>query len=90
MFLALTWKYGKSMKKFLLALPLSIFLSACGAPSVEDLVEDPELFSQVTKECKQLMMQGKDAQIEKCENAQQAGVKMAENMMKAMVKKLTE
>jgi len=76
------------MKKLLLALPLTLLLSACGAPSVDDLIEDPELFNKITSECQQLMMQGKDVDTEECENARLAAVEMADNLMKGVMKQL--
>ena len=78
------------MKKLLLAVPLALFLTACGAPSVDDLIEDPELFSEVTSECQQLMMQGKDVDTEECKNARLAAVKMADNLMKGMMKQFAQ
>ncbi|MEI8649615.1 EexN family lipoprotein [Paraglaciecola sp. Hal342] len=48
------------MKKLLVLLPLVFGLSACGTPSVEDLVDDPELLSEVLEECTSKLMKGED------------------------------
>lgn len=41
----------------------SSMLAACGAPSVEDFMDDPDLLAETLKECK-----AKDSS-EKCKNA---------------------
>jgi hypothetical protein len=74
------------MRKMLFTLPLVLLLTACGTPSVEDLIEDPELFAEITQECTTMMMQGKDTNTEKCKNAQLAQKKMVENMTKGIMK----
>ena len=74
------------MKKNLLALPLVLLLTACSDPSVEDLIEDPELLGEIYQECQLKQMQGKDTNTEKCNNAKVAMQKMAKNMMKGMTK----
>jgi uncharacterized protein YcfL len=74
------------MKKVLFVVPFALLLTACGTPSVEDLIEDQELFAEITQECSTLMMQGKDTNTEECKNAQLAQKKMVENMTKALMK----
>ena len=75
------------MNKVLLAIPFALLLTACGAPSVDDLVEDPALLGEVIVECAELMTQGKDFDTEECKNAQLAQMKMVENMTKGLMKK---
>lgn len=72
------------MKKILLLSSSIFLLTACGTPTVEDLIEDPQLLAEVTMECQTLMAQGKDTNIEKCQNAQKAALKMSKNMMKGL------
>ena len=74
------------MKKLLAAIPVTVLLTACGAPSVEDLIEDPELLGKIIQECTMKMAQGKDSDSEECKNAAEAQKKMAGNMMKGMMK----
>ena len=74
------------MKKLLLAVPFTVLLTACGPASVEDLMEDPELLGKVMQECTMKMAQGKDSDSEECKNAAEAQKKMANNMMKGMMK----
>lgn len=71
-----------TIKKVILTTSLIGLLTACGAPSVEDLIEDPELLIKISQECQMLTMQGKDANTEECNNAKEAGVQMSKNMMK--------
>ena len=70
------------MKKVLLVIPFTILLTACGVASVDELIEDPQLFAEVTQECGVLSMQGKDINIEKCQNAVKAQKKMVGNVLK--------
>lgn len=72
------------MKKILLITPLIAVLTACGAPTAEDLVEDPAKLGEIMAECNMLMMQGKDTKTEECINAKKATQIMAKNMMKGM------
>ena len=74
------------MKKTVFIIPLVTMLTACGAPSVEDLMEDPELLGEITLECNTLMAQGKDTKTEECINARKAMTQMSKNMMKGMMK----
>ncbi len=63
---------------------LCLGLAACGEPSVEDLMEDPDKLAEVTQECMSKMMQGQEAQGEVCKNAMEAQKRMMGNMMKGM------
>jgi len=72
-------------KKILLIAASALMLSACGTPTVEELVDDPQLLSEVLEECRTLMMQGKAGDYEKCTNAQTATVKMTQNMVKGFL-----
>lgn len=72
------------MKKSLLILPLALILTACGAPSVEDLIEDQELLSEITVKCNTLLAQGKDTKTEECINAKKAMMQMSKNIMKGL------
>ena len=75
------------MKRLFLGLPLAaLLLTGCGAPSVEDLIEDPEKLAEVSQNCAELMMQGKDVDTEECRNAAEAQKKMAGNMLNGMMK----
>ena len=76
------------MRKLVFIIPLVTLISACGAPSVDDLIEDPELLTEITLECNTLMAQGKDTQTETCINATKAMTQMAKNMMKGINKRV--
>jgi hypothetical protein len=69
------------MKKTLLAIPFALLLTACGTPSVDDLIEDPELLRKIMRECGLLMMQGEDYDTEECKNAKLAQKKMMNNLL---------
>ena len=73
------------MKKLLVAVPFSVLLTACGAPSVEDLVEDPKLLIEVSQQCAIKMAEGKDIDTEECRNAIKANQQMAEAMLNGML-----
>lgn len=73
------------IKKILLIATSALMISACGTPSVKDLVEDPELLSEVLQECQTLMMQGKASDSEKCTNAQAATIKVTQNVVKGLL-----
>lgn len=74
------------MKKMLFIAPFALLLTACGTPTVEDLIEDQELLAEIIQECSTLMMQGKDTNTDECKNAQLAQKKMVENMTKGIMK----
>jgi len=78
------------MKKLFLALPFVCLITACGDPSVDDLIEDPELFGKVFQECIVKSAQGKEDDSEKCKSAAEAQKKMAKaiynNAMKSLKK----
>ena len=52
------------MKHIIFAITLTVLLTGCGTPSVEDLVEDPEMMLEISQECQMLTMQGKDTNTE--------------------------
>jgi len=72
------------MKHIIFAITLTVLLAGCGTPSVEDLVEDPEMMLEISQECQMLTMQGKDTNTEECNNAKKAAAQMAKNMMKGL------
>jgi len=72
------------MKKLLVITATAFMLTACGAPSVDKLVENPELLMEISVKCQMMMAQGKETDTEECNNAREASAKMAENMMKGM------
>lgn len=74
------------MKKLVVALPFTLFLTSCGAPSVEELIENPEKLGKVIQECTLLMSQGKSTDTEECNNAIEAQKQMTGNMMKGLMK----
>lgn len=75
-----------SNEKIILPSALALFLSACGDPTVEDLLEDPAKLSEISQKCQMLMAQDKDTNTEECKNAKKAGEQMAKNLMKGMTK----
>ena len=66
----------------------TLMLAGCGAPSVDDLVEDPEKLAEVQVECAELLAKGEDVNSEKCRNAlaaaAQAGRDAVEGLMEGM------
>ena len=76
------------MKKLLFVAPFAFFLGACGAPSVEHLMENPEKLQQVAVECMEMMAQGKDIDTEACNNAAEAQSRMSENIMRGLLDQL--
>ena len=69
------------MYRALLLTSFTLLLAACGPPSVEDFMEDPELLAEIAEECQLEIAQGKPKS-EQCRNAQKAAETMAENLMK--------
>jgi len=65
------------MKQLLLALPFMFLITACGAPSVEDFMDDPELLGKTFQECMVEAAKGKEDESEKCKNATEAQKKIA-------------
>jgi hypothetical protein len=53
-------------------------------------VKDQNKLAEVTKECMDLAVQGKDANTEKCKNAAEAQKQVAEAMAKDMMKQLQQ
>ncbi|GAA4094911.1 EexN family lipoprotein [Zhongshania borealis] len=76
------------MKKVLLALPIALALTACGSPSVEDFIENPEKLQAALEKCNMLVAQGKDADTEECNNAQTATQKMMNNVINNTMKQM--
>ena len=76
------------MKKIFLALPFVFLITACGDPSVDDLIEDPELLGKVFQECMVKSAQGKVDDSEKCKNAAEAQKKMARAIYNNAIKSL--
>ena len=60
-------------------------LTACGTPSVEAFIDDPEMLAETLQECQMDRMQGKDTDEEKCQNAQQAAMTMGNNLFKSLI-----
>lgn len=76
------------MKKAILAMSMAILLTACGAPSVDELIENPEKLAEVTADCNMLMAQGKDTDTDECNNAAEATKQMMNNMMNGVMKQM--
>ncbi len=76
------------MKKLFLALPFVCLITACGDPSVDDLIEDPELLGKVFQECIAKSAQGKEDDSGKCKNAVEAQKKMAKAIYNNAIKSL--
>jgi hypothetical protein len=74
------------MKKLLVLALFSTLLTACGTPTVEDFIEDPELLGETLGECAMNMAQGKNSDTEECTNAMKAQNKMSQNMINGMMK----
>ena len=62
-----------------------MMLAGCGAPSVDDLVKDPEKLAEVQAECAELIANGEDASSEKCRNALAAAAKMGRNAVEGLM-----
>lgn len=57
------------MKKLLVFVVAVLGLTACSAPSVDDLMEDPKLLAKVIDRCEKLLDEGKEIDSEECQNA---------------------
>ena len=68
------------MNKIVLGFALTALMSACGAPSVQDFVDDPELLGDTMTECMTEKAQGQTV-TERCRNAQKATERMGRNLM---------
>ncbi len=66
------------MKK-ILVLGSVLWLSACSAPSVDDLVEDTKLLAKIVERCDKLMEEGKSTDTAECRNAIAASKKLILN-----------
>lgn len=56
------------MKKITL-IALTLVLSACSSPSVEDLMDDPKLLVKIMEKCERLNAQEKNIDTDECNNA---------------------
>jgi len=74
------------MKKLLLV-PFVCLISACSAPSVEDLMDDPELLSKSYQECIVKTAKGEE-ETETCKNVNEAQKKMGEALLKNLKKQM--
>ena len=74
------------MKRIFLAVPMILMLTGCGAPSVEDLIENQDKLAEISQECNLLIAQGKSVDTEECRNAAEAQQKMAGNLLNGMMK----
>jgi len=76
--------------KNLCRLPLMIvLLTACGTPSVEDLVADPDLLADMASECASMAFKGESIDTEACHNVAEAQMKTigsTKNMLNEQVK----
>ena len=68
------------MNKLLLVVPAFVLLAACGAPSVEDLMDDPKLLQQTALECAE-MKRSEAAEDQACINLSAAVSKSSKKMM---------
>ncbi|WP_428087999.1 EexN family lipoprotein [Candidatus Thioglobus sp.] len=75
------------MKKLLLILPFTFLITACGEPSVEDLVEDKGLLAQTIKECLVEAVKGEKSNSKKCANANEAQKQLSSNLYNDVVNK---
>jgi len=57
------------MKKASAIVTLSVILAACGTPTVEDFLADPELLQKTFEECANKAEVGKRVDDEECANA---------------------
>ena len=71
-------------KKLFVVFATVFLLTACGTPSVEKLVKNPELLAKVVSECTMKMSQGKSVDTKECNNAAEATEQISSNMMKGM------
>lgn len=56
------------MKRIAL-LSLTVLITACSSPTVDDLVNDPKLLSKLMDKCEQRLQQGKSTDTSECQNA---------------------
>ncbi len=72
------------MRNIVFVFTLAVLASACGAPSVEDLANNPKKLARVAEECAKEHPFGTDLS-EKCLNAQKALVRQTEKMVDDML-----
>ena len=73
------------MRRAISIAAFAFMLAACGPPSVEEFIEDPEMLAEVAEECQIEIAQGKPRS-ELCRNAQEAAETMMNNVMKEALK----
>lgn len=66
------------MKK-ILVIGSVLWLSACSAPSADDLVEDPKLLAKIVERCDKLMADGESIDTQECRNAIEASKRLILN-----------
>jgi|TARA_B110000116_G_C16750029_1_gene542885 hypothetical protein len=70
------------MKKILILLPMIMALTACGDPSVADMVADESLLKKTMNKCSKMSLQ-ELSDSELCRNASKANI---ERMKKSVIK----
>ena len=75
------------MRKLLLIIPFAFVITACGAPTVEELVADPELLKATIAECLELSPSDV-VDSEACANVQAANMQLINGMAQDSLKKL--
>lgn len=77
------------MKKSIAVMFVTFGLTACGIPTVEDLVEDPELLEESVEECKSLSL-AEMKESELCNNVTEAVVKSSMKKLNDFMKGMTD
>ena len=72
------------MRNHIAAASVLVLLTACGPPSVEDYIEDPEMLAEAIDECTLEAAQGK-RQSERCRNAEKAAETMGRNLLRSVL-----
>ena len=75
----------RQVKGLIAGCAATFMLAGCGAPSVDDLVKDPEKLAEVQAECLALIAQGEDASSEKCRNARRAVEQIGRNVASGLM-----
>ena len=70
------------MRNHIAAASVLFLLAACGPPSVDDFIEDPEMLAVAIDECTMEVAQGKPMS-ERCRNVEKATEIMGRNLLKA-------
>lgn len=69
------------MRRAIAVAAFATLLTACGPPSVEDFIEDPDMLGEAMEECQMEAAQGKPKS-ERCRNADKAVRTMGANLIK--------